>query len=81
MLPDSAQTLLLTFLRPLGGRGVWLAEFPGPSRDSMGILLGGAPWPRGLPLDTTNPHLQGPLTQMQMHLQNQSQLLYILGFI
>ena len=81
VLPDSAQTLLLTFLRPLGGRGVCLTESPGPSRDSMGILLGGAPWPWGLPLDTTSPHLQGPLTPMQIHLQNQSQLLYKLGSI
>ena len=40
VLPDSAQTLLLTFLRPLVC-GVWLTEFPGPSQNSMGILLGG----------------------------------------
>lgn len=64
VLPDSAQTLLLTFLCPLGGCGVWLTEFPGPSQDSMGILLGRVPCPQGLPLDTANPCLGGPLTLM-----------------
>ena len=50
VLPDSAQTLLLTFLRPLVC-GVWLTEFPGPSQNSMGIL----PSPQGLPLRHRKP--------------------------